>query len=87
MPLEIAGKVPELVGVQTFLEVLNNSVHAEQLSVGQVCGGRVSVVWFGGSLEVLSCTLEPFELSDAALCHSRALEFISELEQLEQKNL
>jgi hypothetical protein len=33
----------------------------------------------GDGLEVVSCTLEPFELEDAALCRSRALEFVAQL--------
>ncbi len=82
MPLEIAGKLPELAGVDAFLEVLGHSVHVAQLSVGKVCGGRVSAVWFGSSLEIYSSTLEPFELTDATLCRTRALEFIGQLDLL-----
>ena len=65
------------VGENALLEVLSGM---PEISIGRVCGGRVAAVWLGDSLEVLSVTLEPFELSDAGLCRSRALAFVAEIQ-------
>jgi hypothetical protein len=65
------------VGENALLEVLSG---LPEISIGRVCGGRVAAVWLGDSLEVLSVTLEPFELSDAALCRTRALAFLAEIQ-------
>jgi hypothetical protein len=56
--------------------------HEFAVSVGRVCGGRVSGVYLGASLEVVSFTLEPHELEDEAVGRARALEFLAELESL-----
>jgi hypothetical protein len=50
------------------------------IGFGRVCGGRFAAVWLGDSLELLSCTFEPFELSDLELCRSRALAFVAQVE-------
>jgi hypothetical protein len=70
--------LPKSVGVEALLEVVSD---LPEVSVGRVCGGRVAAVWRGDSLELVSVTLEPFELSDAALCRSRALAFVAEIKQ------
>lgn len=69
--------LPNGAGVTAMLEVLAG-LEAD-VSVGKVCGGRVSAVWLGASLELVSLTLEPFELSDAALCQAKALEFANQI--------
>ncbi|MFN3265348.1 MAG: hypothetical protein ACK41E_00770 [Deinococcales bacterium] len=74
--LELA-KLPKTAGVAALLEVLANT--NAPISVGQVCGGRVSAVWLGEDLHLVSCTLEPFELGNSELCRSKALEFIAQL--------
>ncbi|NJK45227.1 MAG: hypothetical protein HC933_13960 [Pleurocapsa sp. SU_196_0] len=51
------------------------------ISVGRVCGARVSAVWLGDSLEVVSLTLEPSELEDEPLARARTLEFLREIEE------
>lgn len=79
--LEIAPGTPDRPGVRAMLDVLEGSVFRDRLSVGKVCGGRVSAVFLGDSLWVASLTLEAFELDDAHLAHSRAVHFIAELEQ------
>jgi hypothetical protein len=79
--LEIAAGTPDKPGVRALLDVLNASTFRDHLSVGKVCGGRVSAVYLGDSLQVASITLEPSELDDADLAHSRALQFIAELER------
>lgn len=80
--LEIAAGTPDRAGVRAMLDVLERFSHKDRLSVGKVCGGRVSAVYLGDSLEVASLTLEAFELDDAHLAHSRAVHFIAELEQI-----
>jgi hypothetical protein len=67
------------IGENALLEVLSG---LPEISIGRVCGGRVAAVWLGDSLEVLSVTLEPFELSDEDLCRTRALAFVAEIQQL-----
>ncbi len=79
--LEIAAGTPDKPGVRALLDVLNASAFRDRLSVGKVCGGRVSAVYLGESLQVASLTLEPSELGDAEVAHSRALNFIAELER------
>jgi hypothetical protein len=79
--LEIAAGTPDKPGVRAMLDVLNASAFRDHLSVGQVCGGRVSAVYLGESLQVASLTLEPFELDDAELARSRALDFMAHLER------
>ncbi len=79
--LEIAAGTPDKPGVRALLDVLNTSAFRDQLSVGKVCGGRVSAVYLGESLQVASITLEPSELGDADLAHSRALDFVAQLER------
>jgi hypothetical protein len=74
--LEVS-KLPQAAGIAALLEVLHTS-HAP-ISLGRVCGGRVAAVWLGDDLEVVSCTLEPFELNNPELCRSRALEFLERL--------
>jgi hypothetical protein len=76
MSLEVSS-LPQSAGIEALLEVLRTS--RAPISVGRVCGGRVSAVWLGDGLEVVSCTFEPFELADTALCRSRALEFVAQL--------
>jgi hypothetical protein len=76
LPSTVGLILPSTVGVDALLEVLSG---LPEVSVGRICGGRVAAVWFGDSLEVVSVTLEPFELSDAALCRSRALAFVAEI--------
>lgn len=71
------SKLPKAAGVSALLEVLADT--NAPISVGQVCGGRVSAVWLGDDLRVVSCTLEPFELDNTELCRSRALEFVAQL--------
>ncbi len=79
--LEIAPGTPDRPGVRAMLGVLERSAFRDRLSVGKICGGRVSAVYLGDSLEVASLTLEPFELDDADLAHSRAVDFVAQLER------
>ncbi len=79
--LEIAAGTPDRPGVRAMLDVLDASDFRDQLSVGKVCGGRVSAVYLGESLQVASITLEPFELDDADLARSRALDFMAQLQR------
>jgi hypothetical protein len=79
--LEI-GKLPDALGVRAALQVLEQTpsdLGSIEVSVGRVCGGRVSGVYLGDSLEVCSFTLEPFELDNAELGAQRALEFVAQL--------
>jgi hypothetical protein len=71
------GKLPQAAGIPALLEVLQTT--NAPVSLGRVCGGRVAAVWLGDGLEVVSCTLEPFELDNPELCRSRALEFLEQL--------
>lgn len=76
------GKLPDAVGVRAALHVLEQTASdlgPLEVSVGRVCGGRVSGVYLGDSLEICSFTLEPFELDDAELGALRALEFVAQL--------
>ena len=70
--------LPKTVGMEALLEVVSG---LPEISVGRVCGGRVAAVWLGDSLEVVSVMLEPFELSDEALCRSKALAFVRQIKQ------
>jgi hypothetical protein len=82
--LEI-GKLPDALGVRAALRVLEQSTSdlgSLEVSVGRVCGGRVSGVYLGDSLEICSFTLEPFELDNAELGAQRALEFVLQLRGL-----
>jgi hypothetical protein len=82
MRLEL-NRLPDAVGVRSALRVLEASLlPGVEVSVGRVCGGRVSAVYLGDALEVCSFTLEPFELDDAELGTQRALGFVAELQQL-----
>jgi hypothetical protein len=79
--LEI-GKLPESLGVRAALQVLEQTTSdlgPLEVSVGRVCGGRVSGVYLGDSLEICSFTLEPFELDNAELGALRALDFVAQL--------
>jgi hypothetical protein len=83
------GKLPDGAGVRAALRVLESvsfetgilgsDVAEVEVSLGRVCGGRVSGVYLGDSLEVCSFTLEPFELDNAELGSQRALEFVAQL--------
>jgi hypothetical protein len=76
------GRLPDALGVRAALQVLEESpsdLGSLEVSVGRVCGGRVSGVYLGDSLEVFSFTLEPFELDNAELGAQRALEFVAQL--------
>jgi hypothetical protein len=70
-------RLPQKKGITALLEVLHTT--NAPISLGQVCGGRVAVVWLGEGLEVVSCTFEPHELDNMELCRSRALEFVGQL--------
>jgi hypothetical protein len=85
MRLEL-GKLPDAAGVRTALRVLEESTDPFEVSVGRVCGGRVSGVYLGDSFEVRSFTLEPFELDDAEVGRVRALEFVAGLRALSRKS-
>jgi hypothetical protein len=85
-PLEVSPNLPDAPGVRAMLKVLSTSRFATQLSVGRVCGGRISAVWLGESLTVSSVTLEASELSDTQTAHARAVDFIEELEQCAQSD-
>jgi hypothetical protein len=80
------GKLPDAAGIHAALRVLESvSLGSEseiEVSLGRVCGGRVSGVYLGDSLEVCSFTLEPFELENAGLGEQRALEFVAQLREL-----
>jgi hypothetical protein len=79
------GKLPDALGVRAALLVLEQTpsdLGPLEVSVGRVCGGRVSGVYLGDSLEVCSFTLEPFELDNAELGARRALEFLARLREL-----
>ncbi len=75
--MDVESRLPNAAGVTAMLEVLAEL--KADVSVGQVCGGRVSAVWLGASLELVSMTLEPFELSDVPVCRAKALEFAEQL--------
>jgi hypothetical protein len=82
------GKLPDAAGVHAALRVLEQTPSewgSLEVSVGRVCGGRVSGVYLGDSLEVCSFTLEPFELDQAELGEQRALEFVAQLRELLRK--
>jgi hypothetical protein len=81
------GKLPDGAGVRAALRVLesvsfDSDIGEVEISVGRVCGGRVSGIFLGDSLEVCSFTLEPFELDQAELGEQRALEFVVQLREL-----
>jgi hypothetical protein len=82
------GKLPDAAGVHAALRVLESvsfetgalgSESEIEISLGRGCGGRVSGVYLGDSLEVCSFTLEPFELENAEVGTQRALEFVGQL--------
>ena len=81
--LEVAPNLPDRAGVRVLLMGLHEAGIA--VSVGQVCGSRVSAVYLGAALEVVSVTLEPFELDDAALAQHRTAAFIEEIRWLEER--
>ena len=84
MRLEL-GKLPDAPGVRAALQVLERTpseLGSLEVSVGRVCGGRVSGVYLGDSLEICSFTLEPFELDNPELGAQRALEFVAQLREL-----
>ena len=84
MRLEI-GQLPDALGVRAALLVLKQApsdLGSLEVSVGRVCGGRVSGVYLGETLEICSFTLEPFELDDTELGAQRALEFVAQLHEL-----
>ena len=83
MKLEVAPNLPDRAGVQVLLEGLIEA--GVPASVGRVCGSRVSAVYLGAALEVVSVTLEPFELDDAALAQHRTAAFIEEVRSLEER--
>ncbi len=83
--LEVAPNLPDRAGVRVLLEHLRES--SVSASVGKVCGSRVSAVYLGAALEVVSVTLEPFELDDAELARHKANAFIAEVQGLEQQSL
>lgn len=83
MNLEVAPNLPDCAGVRVLLEGLREAGIAA--SVGQVCGSRVSAVYLGAALEVVSVTLEPFELDDALLAQHRTAEFVEEVRSFEQR--
>jgi hypothetical protein len=79
------GRLPDALGVRAALQVLEQSpsdLGSLEVSVGRVCGGRVSGVYLGDSLEIFSFTLEPFELDDADVGARRALEFVAQLSEI-----
>jgi hypothetical protein len=79
------GKLPDGDGVRAALQVLELApaeLGPLEVSIGRVCGGRVSGVYLGVSLEVYSFTLEPFELDNAEVGALRALEFVAQLRGL-----
>jgi hypothetical protein len=79
--LEVSASLPDRAGVRALLEHLRAA--GVPASVGQVCGSRVSAVYLGSALEVVSVTLEPFELDDVALAQQKASAFIAEVQGLE----
>ena len=83
MTLEVAPNLPDRAGVQVVLEGLREAGIAA--SVGRVCGSRVSAVYLGAALEVVSVTLEPFELDDAALARRKTAAFVEEVRSLEER--
>ena len=83
MKLEVAPNLPDRAGVRVLLEGLIEA--GVPASVGRVCGSRVSAVYLGAALEVVSVTLEPFELDDAALAQHRTAAFIEEVRSLEER--
>ena len=83
--LEVMPNLPDRAGVRVLLEGLRES--GISASVGKVCGSRVSAVYLGSALEVVSVTLEPFELDDAALAQLRTAAFIREVQHLENLHL
>ena len=82
MRLEVAPNLPDRAGVRVLLEGLREA--GVPASVGRVCGARVSAVYLGAALEVVSVTLEPFELDDADLAQQRTAAFIDEVRSLEE---
>lgn len=83
--LEVASNLPDRAGVRVLVQVLREA--RISASVGKVCGARVSAVYLGAALEVVSVTLEPFELDDADLARHRAAAFIAEVKGLEEQDL
>lgn len=81
--LEVAPNLPDRAGVRVLLAGLRESGLAA--SVGKVCGSRVSAVYLGAALEVVSVTLEPFELDDVDLARLKTAAFVLEVQGLEGK--
>ena len=81
--LEVTANLPDRAGVRVLVEALRDA--GIPASVGKVCGARVSAVYLGAALEVMSVTLEPFELDDVVLAQQRANAFIAEVQALEHE--
>lgn len=82
--LEVSSNLPDRAGVRVLLETLREA--GISASVGKVCGSRVSAVYLGAALEVVSVTLEPFELDDAELARHRTAALIAEVRGLERQD-
>ena len=80
MTLEISGSLPDRAGVHAFVQALRAAPGDAVLSIGRVCGGRVSAVWLGETLELRSVTLEAADLDDAHVARAHAEAFIAEFE-------
>ena len=78
--LEVTGSLPDRPGVHALIEVLRES--GIEASIGKICGSRVSAVWLGDALEVVSVTLEAAELDDVGLARSRGLALVEEVTAL-----
>jgi hypothetical protein len=78
--LEVSGGLPDKPGVRALLETLRES--GIEASIGKICGSRISAVWLGDALEVVSVTLEAAELDDADLGKARGLTFVEEVTAL-----
>ncbi len=83
--LEVSPNLPDRAGVRVLVQVLREADISA--SVGKVCGARVSAVYLGSALEVVSVTLEPFELDDVALAHAKTAAFVLEVQALEVQAL
>lgn len=82
--LEVATNLPDRAGVRVLLQSLRDA--GINASVGKVCGSRVSAVYLGAALEVVSVTLEPFELDDADCARHRAAAFVREVCAIEERS-
>ncbi|HWG83975.1 MAG TPA: hypothetical protein VNT60_00730 [Deinococcales bacterium] len=82
MRLDTAGlnaATARRAGVAALLHELTRSALPGEVSVGRVCGGRVSAVWLGASLAVVSATLEAHELDEAVRGAERALALLDDI--------